>query len=167
MLHIAERCENDASFGATKLNKVLFFSDFLAFGEFGEPITGVEYFRLRFGPAPRRLLPLQAQLVRKGDAALQQRTHLGPRQKRLIALRPADLSLFTAREIALVDKVIEALDGMGAGKVSDLSHHFSVGWKIATDKEAIPYETVFLSDQPLTIEESILVKERLSDLALT
>ena len=45
VLYIASRCERDPTFGAVKLNKELFFSDFWAYAEFGEPITGAEYIK--------------------------------------------------------------------------------------------------------------------------
>jgi hypothetical protein len=55
ILYIAARCERDPRFGATKLNKILLFADFLAYFRRRRPITGVEYMRLPNGPAPRRL----------------------------------------------------------------------------------------------------------------
>ncbi len=42
ILYIADKCENDPHFGKTKLNKILFFSDMLYYGFFGNAITGVE-----------------------------------------------------------------------------------------------------------------------------
>ena len=33
----------DSKFGATKLNKILWWSDFLACAQRGKPITGIEY----------------------------------------------------------------------------------------------------------------------------
>src|SRR5437660_6974881 len=46
VLYICQKCATDQKFGATKLNKILYFSDFLAYAELGEPITGFEYQRL-------------------------------------------------------------------------------------------------------------------------
>src|SRR6266487_3415423 len=40
ILHICIRSEDDEAFGAVKLNKLLFFSDFHAFLRLGKPITG-------------------------------------------------------------------------------------------------------------------------------
>ncbi len=41
VLYIADKCEEDRTFGAVKLNKILFYADFISFAEYGEPITGV------------------------------------------------------------------------------------------------------------------------------
>ena len=57
VLYVCEKCVADPRFGATKLNKILYFADFLAYAESGEPITGMEYRENLNGPARRRLLP--------------------------------------------------------------------------------------------------------------
>lgn len=150
LLYIADKLADDRSFGATKLNKVLFFSDFLAYGLFGEPITGATYQRLEFGPAPKELLSAQAELEQSGDAILVTRRHFNLTQKRLMALRPADVSWFSAKQVALVDDVIEMLRHRSARDVSAFSHDVALGWQIAGDQEQIPYAAVFLSVEPLT-----------------
>src|SRR2546425_884388 len=58
ILHIAQLSEGDEPFGATKLNKILFYCDFLSYLYHGKPITGQEYQKLPNGPAPRRLVPV-------------------------------------------------------------------------------------------------------------
>src|SRR6266498_2034018 len=59
ILYICAKCADDPAFGATKLNKILWFSDFLAYFQRGVPITGVAYQRLSRGPAPKRLVPVR------------------------------------------------------------------------------------------------------------
>jgi hypothetical protein len=39
-----------------------------------------------------------------------------------------------------------------ADEISDASHNY-VGWKMTKEGETIPYESIFLSDAPLTTEE--------------
>ena len=43
VLYVSHKCSNDPTFGATKLNKILFYSDFWSFFRFGEPIAGLRY----------------------------------------------------------------------------------------------------------------------------
>src|SRR6266436_3959963 len=110
ILYICEKSATDPNFGATKLNKVLFLSDFWAYGNLGKPITGVEYMKLPFGPAPRPLVPIRKEMQENGDLAIQETT-LDPTmaRKRPVNLRAADLSRFSAEEIAIVDQVLELL----------------------------------------------------------
>jgi hypothetical protein len=153
ILYVSERCEADRHFGATKLNRILFFADFLFYQKSGRSITGQEYQRLPNGPAPRRLVPVRQTLVDAGGLALRERLTHGRRQLRTIAIREADLSGFGGDEIALVDHVIRVLRDHGATDASDLSHTLT-GWRLARDGDTIPYETVFLSERKLTREEA-------------
>lgn len=153
ILYISQKCASDPTFGAVKLNKILYFSDFFAFGNWGSPITGVEYQHLPNGPAPRRLLPVRDQMVDNRDLVIQRvQLQSGNVQHRTVNLREPNLDLFSGREIALIDNVIEALDRLNAQQTSDLSHRM-VGWKATSDSEIIRYETIFLSDQPLSDAE--------------
>jgi hypothetical protein len=142
LLYIAKRSADDPNFGATKLNKLLFFSDFLAYGQLGEPITNANYQKLQWGPAPRELLPVQREMESNDDAVVQRQSAFNP--DRTVPLREPDLSVFSAEEIAVVDEVLSALRDDNATMVSDRSHKFSVGWQIAEMQEHIPYSTVFV-----------------------
>ena len=142
ILYLAKRSADDAYFGATKLNKLLFFSDFMAFGQLGAPITGATYQKLKWGPAPRELLPVQREMQREASAKIKRASAFTP--DKTVALREPDISQFTPQEIAIVDEVLEALKHDNATMVSDRSHKFSVGWQVAGEQEEIPYGTVFL-----------------------
>ena len=52
VLYIAQKSEDDPSFGATKLNKILFAADFYFFGQTGRSITGASYVHRGKGPVP-------------------------------------------------------------------------------------------------------------------
>jgi hypothetical protein len=151
MLYVADRSVDDPDFGATKLNKILFFSDFSAYEKFGKSITGAIYQKLDHGPAPRHLLPIQAELIRKSHACITPVSRYSFTQKRFTALRESDLNVFSNEEIALVSQIIDTLQGKNAVQVSEMSHRFD-GWKLADDGEEIPYFTVFLQPPQLTAE---------------
>jgi hypothetical protein len=145
MLYVAKKSQFDPNFGGTKLNKILFYADFVAYGRSGKPVTGTEYIKQEFGPTPKRLVPVRKQLEAKKEAAVQRVDFLGMEQQRLVALRDPDLSLFSGEEIALVDQVIEYLRGKSAKEVSALSHNRA--WRVAKMGESIPYEAAFISDE--------------------
>lgn len=146
IVYIAERSADDAYFGAVKLNKILFYSDFLAYGHFGESITGQPYFRLPLGPAPRRLLPVKSEMLEGGDIVETQVQRYVYHQKRIVPLRAANLETFRAEELDLVHEVIEALSSYSADMATALSHNF-IGWQLVADGEEIPYQTIFLTDE--------------------
>ena len=83
ILYIAKRCEADPTFGAVKLNKLLWWSDFLFYARAGQPITGVEYQKLPAGPAPVQLVPVRNVLIEAGDAKIVRQRYHARMQMRL------------------------------------------------------------------------------------
>jgi hypothetical protein len=154
VLYLAAKSESDPRFSATKLNKLLFYCDFAAYRRFGRSITGHSYQKLPFGPAPKAMLPVVDQMKQEGVCVEVEREHFGFRQKRLMALRPPAVGVFSAEELYLADQIVADLWESSAREVSDLSHDF-IGWKVAHLNEIIPYETVYLGDpaMPLSDEE--------------
>ena len=138
ILHLF-RLRSDRAGGATKLNKVLFFADFTHVRRCGQPITGAEYQKLPYGPAPRRLMPIRKALVASGDAALVEEQFLGRAQHRLVPNRRADLGHFSDDELATIDSVLEDLAGLTGTQVSDLSHE-EAAWRHTDFDATIPYE---------------------------
>ncbi len=153
ILYISAKCANDRKFGATKLNKILYFSDFFAYGRFESAISDAEYFKLPNGPAPRRLKPIKDALVESGDLAIQQVPFWsGKVLLKTVNLRLPDLTLFTGREIALVDEVIEMLSSDDAKSVSEKTHDMA-GWNAVEMGQTIPYATILVSHDPLSRAE--------------
>jgi hypothetical protein len=152
VLYVADKMKDDTYFGATVLNKVLFFADFFHYAEHGRSITGADYMRLDQGPVPRRLVPVRTQLVNQGRAAVVKR-QIGPRnQNRLEVIQPAELESFSGPEIETVNKMIDLIKGHTASSISELSHTM-LGWRMAADGESIPYESVFLYGGPITASD--------------
>jgi len=164
ILYIAEKCQLRKNFGATMLNKILFFSDFIAYAKLGSSITDAEYFKLEWGPAPKHLLSAREQLFKDGLILVQKiETMKGP-QDRIIPTgkRAANIDLFKPRQISLVDDIIASVRRENAESVSGLSHRF-YGWQITNLKEIIPYETVYLTD-PVKKQPSEAVKKKIEQL---
>jgi hypothetical protein len=153
ILYVATASAQDANFGAVKLNKVLFFADFLAYLRRGRAITGQEYFALQEGPAPHQLRPLRDEMERDRDIAIQKFElggHLHPLTK-VVPLRSPNYSRLEAEELVIVNEVIERLKDLNGKQVSDLSHKFA-GWKIAFElgeKTTIPYSAALYDPEGL------------------
>ncbi|MCK4224543.1 MAG: SocA family protein [candidate division Zixibacteria bacterium] len=153
ILYIANRLTLHPKFGATKLNKILFYSDFIAYAELGDSITGERYWRLPKGPAPRFLVQVRKQMLKADEIVCYSVNTLSGRQDRIAPKRPADLKKFIPEQISIVERVIEELKDKDAFEVSRLSHKF-IGWKIVKERQDIPYETVFLRDpKDITVTE--------------
>lgn len=148
MLFIADHCWDDANFGFTKLNKILYYCDFMAFAKLGKPITGMPYNKLQFGPVPTASEITREEMRRDEDIAISQEGSVTFHRSRIVPLRGARLDLFSGPEVALVDSVVESFDGANAKQLSELSHNRA--WQSATWGEQLPYESIFVSDEPPT-----------------
>ena len=163
VLYVSEKCESDPNFGAVKLNKILFLADFVAYAELGKPISGAEYVALEFGPAPRLLKPIRDEMADRKDIVVKRQQRFGYQQDRVIPLRKANLSLFSGGEISLVDDMISICSEETGRDLTELTH-MMCGWQVASNREVIPYETIYLSSD---FDEATRVdRERARELAV-
>ena len=153
LVYVAKHSADDPTFGSVKLNKILYYADFAAYRLLGQPITGATYQKLHEGPAPRELLRSRAALIHSGRASIAQVPYFTGVQKRLVIAPESepDTEIFNPQELLLVDQIIECFWGKTAREVSDFSHR-EPGWILAKDRETIPYETAWLSAEPLDQE---------------
>lgn len=100
----------------TKLNKYMFYADFLAFKRLNKSITGSRYVRLSFGPVPNRydykydMNPyIETRMV--DDSYLYYRTDV-----------PINETHFTPDERCIAEEVFSLLHSMRSSEVSRLSH---------------------------------------------
>jgi hypothetical protein len=158
ILYISKLSEGDETFGSTKLNKLLFYSDYTAYLKLGTPITSVAYLRLDHGPAPVNLVRLRDRLVHTGVLQMVTTRFHNRTQEKPIALRETDFSVFSAQEISIVDRIVNQFKGMRAAEISDLSHNF-VGWRLAKKNEVIPYSVARVHRREPTLKEIAYAQE--------
>jgi hypothetical protein len=136
--YVCARCDNPSDLGATKLNKVLWYSDVLAFATLGESITGAIYIKRQFGPVPKHILDSRARLEASNAIVVRDAPYGGGYlQKQFIALRAPDISMFSPEQISIVDGVLQEIcRNHTATSISQLSH--DIVWQSAEIGEEIP-----------------------------
>lgn len=148
IVYISKKCSNDEAFGKTKLNKILFFTDFLYYLKNKSSISGQDYVHLQFGPVPMDM-NYTLQEMEKRDIAFAI-VQSGPfSQKRIVALREPDLSSFSSDMIAHLDEIIQEVcikNRVRATWLSNYSHDF-MGYLATADTDTIPYSTVLLKNK--------------------
>lgn len=103
----------------TKMNKVLFYIDFLSYRERGMAISGLAYNAIEFGPVPQRwdrvysafdeIIP-EPRMVKEQESIA------------LTSNAEADMSCFTEKEMAIIDTVCKKTKRLTAHGISELSH---------------------------------------------
>ena len=152
-LYFAHRSADDGYWGMTKLAKLLFYSDFQAYGELDASITGATYTRYPHGPYPVALKDEVDAIVKREEGYVEPVRRYGYEQRRL---RPrgtsVDTSLFTDPEIAIAEKMLERLSVKSAAEVEEEAHE-EPACLLVKDGEPIPYELCFASLREPTPEE--------------
>lgn len=124
----------------TKMNKVLFYIDFLSYRERGMAISGLAYNAIDFGPVPQRW-----DRVYSAFDEVEQQTKLVHDQEcvALTATTVAYMGSFTTEEKTIIDEVCEKMKGLSAHDISGLSHR-EPAWKNHLHQaETIPYSEAF------------------------
>ena len=64
--YICFKCPDPTILGATKLNKILYYSDFFYYLKYGKAITNDTYIKQSYGPVPYAILGILDDLVQPG-----------------------------------------------------------------------------------------------------
>lgn len=147
IMYIAEQTADDPSFGDTHLNKALYWSDFDGYQRLGQPVTGAKYFKQKFGPVAKPLLPVRDELADEGLVEIQEPPSGVKRARKTLPRQAADKSVFSAEELQLVDEVIARLRVQTAARVRDQAHEQSAGWNLVDMYDDIPYHTALISKE--------------------
>ncbi|MEL6671966.1 MAG: type II toxin-antitoxin system antitoxin SocA domain-containing protein [Bacteroidota bacterium] len=113
----------------TRLNKLLFFGDFLHFRQTGFAISGCNYRAIPYGPVPSHFHELFGLLEDQGfiriESEMSENGNLGERFR---ANQAFDASLFSEEELAHMEKVVEAFAEVRTKDLIELSHA-EKGWQ--------------------------------------
>jgi hypothetical protein len=157
VLYVSDACIDDPTYSKVKLLKILFFSDFESYGVHGTPITGMPYRKLPYGPCPVDFPRIQEEMLRNNQIKIFSRRVYEHSSQRLLPLQKPTFDAVSGRDISIVDGWIRFFWNKTAKEVSEYSH--GKAWKVATESELIPYEAVFISDEPVTFEDVDRAKE--------
>lgn len=158
VLYIAHRCKDDDTFGAVKLNKILYYSDFEAYRRLGNSITWAIYQHLDEGPAPIEFLGIKDALIEEEAIVYEYIQYHNYQQHRIITKRQPRTDLFTKDELEIVDCVIDRLWHLNASQVSALSHQ-EIGWMATSTGEEIPYTYSWIAAAPPTDRQIAKARE--------
>ena len=124
----------------TKMNKVLFYIDFLSFRERGMAISGLAYQAIEFGPVPQRWDRVYSAF---DEVQEQLRLVQGQECMSLLAGCEADMSGFSEAEMAVIDEVCGKMKKMTSRAATKMSHDEPV-WNDHVGKaETIPFSEAF------------------------
>ncbi len=129
--------KNTKRVNLTKLSKLLYFLDFIHFKQMGYPSIGLEYYAFDKGPVPRdfwaEIKDGNVPEDFKGELALIPKPDALPPYDREIEVRAItkpDLSIFTPREIKILEELAFIYKETNARDISEVTHLQRQPWDI-------------------------------------
>ncbi len=114
-------CKDDGIY-ITKLNKLLFFTDFKYFKEYTHSISGMRYKHLPYGPVPEYYRSILELLVKTGELEVEYKDfgdYIGELYK---SVEITDLSVFSDAELEILLEVKKKFAKSGSKEISEISH---------------------------------------------
>ena len=107
----------------TKLNKLLFYSDYCSYRQTGYSITGITYKAIPFGPVPDQYDKLYIRLGDDGKLVINQHEFSnGNYAEEIVSKVSYTESSFTPDELEILNKVVKAFKSKNTTEVVNISH---------------------------------------------
>ena len=130
----------------TKMNKLLFYADFLHFRKEISSISGMRYIAIDYGPVPDNFQSIFEYIYNKGlIEQVCQEFSFGVRGTTFAssALYKFDDRLFTDTEIETLNHVVELFKDVSSSNITEVSHLEEAWIRNEGNKAAISYEYAF------------------------
>ena len=134
----------------TKMNKLLFYADFLMFKQSCFSISGVRYKAIDKGPVPNNFQSIFEYLANNNEIAIHTTEFpqgYSGEQFKAKKERPFNAELFTENELAVLEKVATVFKSTSTNDIIELSHLEEAWKKNEQNKSEISYEFAFELNQ--------------------
>ena len=161
-------CENTKRCNTTKILKLLSFLDFTHFKQTGYPSLGFEYYAWDHGPVPKNFYEeikggnvppdFSDKLVAIPQNWGQEYTEIKEYVYKAKSKIHADLSIFTPREIKLLNLLCDIYRDATAGQMSEITHLHNSPWDTTVKSKGfyqpIDYMLCIDDESPLSKDEA-------------
>lgn len=141
------------SLGNTKLHKILYYSDMLRYLDTGQPLTGEDYHRQRFGPTARHLSWAARELESEGRIRVSKANYFGYARTTYHSSMTLRSNRLAQDELGLLTHIVEFVCQHTAHEISEFSH--DEVWSSVAMGERIPYYASFAMIPSELSEEDI------------
>lgn len=138
ILFFIEKCGNTFN---TKMNKLLFYTDFLSYKTYGYGMSGLAYKAIQFGPVPVRWDRVYS-LIDDVYPEIIEFTSGNCGTKLCSTLSP-DYNCFSTEELAILEMVLDKFKDFSASEISNLSHKENAWIKFNNSNQFIDYKEAF------------------------
>ena len=124
----------------TKMNKLLFYADFLSYRRYGVAMTGLSYRAIDFGPVPERWDRVYSYF----EEIIQEPRSFGDKEGNvLMAVGKAEGDRLTSEEKSILDEVCARFISCTSSEMTRLSHEEDAWCENVEGHRRIPFDTAF------------------------
>ena len=138
ILYFVQHCNNHY-LGATKLNKLLYYLDFLHYRDEGATVTGDEYVHLEYGPVPKKVTEIIGGLCEKGSLEVIDTPFGSTSRKSYVAKTPVDEAVFSETEKQMLRAICERFKKYDTDTIVAQTH-LEAPWFYSKPYQTIDYE---------------------------
>ena len=141
---IIQNCDNPLKLGAIRLNKILWFSDILAYRATGESISGGTWVRRPKGPVPSHIQEALDELKKEGKIEVNEpKNQFAPQEFRSLQEPMGDQLSESEKELIDLCR-LQICDNVSAEEISGLTQ--DTIWRAARNGEVIPLEATLIGE---------------------
>lgn len=152
LLYILNKIGSKPNIGETVLYKLLYFIDFNFFEKYEEQLIGATYIKNHYGPTPVEFKKLIDKMIEHKEVERVKSGYFSFPQTKYLPIRLPDLAKLSARELEVIDQVLNRLSDMNATQISEYSHK-DVPWMTTEEGQKIEYEAVFYRTPEYSVRE--------------
>ena len=138
ILYFVKYC-NNRYLGATKLNKLLYYLDFIAFRDQKESVTGDIYIHKQYGPVPSKVDEIMTELHDKGFLDIQKSEYKDGETFSYNTSSEPDLSFFNSYEKQLLSDICKEFNLWDTEKIVNQTH-LEAPWFYSKPYESVDYK---------------------------
>jgi transcriptional regulator with XRE-family HTH domain len=125
-----------------KLNKMLFYADFLNYKSTGKSISGISYRAIPYGPVPSKYDFIFAHFTEQNEII--ESVFIKAEDSKINecfkSIKPFDLSIFTEEELKTIRHIIELFKNTPSWDLVELSHTEKACIELNKEREIISYQ---------------------------
>jgi len=150
LLYVLGEVGGKPNIGETVIHKLLYFIDFDYYEKFEESLMGATYIKNHHGPTSVELKSIVDDMKNKGEIEIVKSPYFKYEQKKYLATKKPDLTMFSAREVEHIDDVLARLSDKNAKEIEKYSHE-DIPWKTVENGKPLLYESVFYRDERYSV----------------
>lgn len=151
ILYFVEHC-NNKWLGTTKLNKLLYYLDFISYRDRGSSATFDTYRHLDKGPVPKNVVEILQKLKNEGKLEIKEVPYLNGTTTKFNLISKADTEVFDEYEEKLLHEICKVFKDWSTPKIVDQTHLESP-WLYSKMFDDVDYEYAYDID---IIDEKVL-----------